>query len=244
MLRLWPLVALYSLLVACSGSEDLPPVPATAPAETNGDEPAPTPTLEVVQLGFSLQALHLADRVSTIAYGYEVLSGKVTGVALPFDPRIGYGGVPPVTSRPGDPKDFHPSQEDIDRPPGRDYTVYSVEVIDPGTSGLAAGDVINLRQSGGTFEGKRYQYPGEPPLEIGASYILPLIPAEITILGEGYSIGPVFAVFRIEDGSVKPLDSTWADLPAVQELTGKAPQDALSTIIAAREAAPSPPFSD
>lgn len=234
--------ATLSLMIACTQGEEASPPSSdkVSPTRSADRTPAPTSPAEVIQLGFSHQPTWLADSVSTIAQGYEVLTGRVTGVALPFDPRIGYGGVPPVTSKPGDPKDFHPSQEEIDRPPGRDYTVYSIEVIHPGTAGLASGDAIYLRQSGGVFEGKQYQYPGEPPLAIGESYILPLIPAEITTLGTGYSIGSVFAVFRVQDGSVEPLDNTWAGLPAVAELTGKTPEDALAAIISAREGVPSP----
>lgn len=223
------------------------PGPATATRAHTGPQPATvtaTQSAEIVNLGFVDWYLPAADSLDTLTRGYEVVLGRVTGIALPFDPRVGYGGVAPETAPPGHPKSsYKPTEEEIQRPPGRLFTVFAVEVIDPGSSNLAQGDTINVGQSAGLWEGKQYQDEGNPPLVTGMTYLLAIMPSETVegLVGSGYFMGPPFTSFRIVAGAVQPLDAAWDYLPAVRELEGKPAQGALASILDARRRAPATP---
>ncbi len=179
----------------------------------------------------------MGDSVKTLTQGYEVISGVVTGIALPYDPRVGYGGVAPDTPPTGNPKaEYTPTQEEIDRPPGRLFTVFSVQVSDPGSSNLKVGEVINLGQTGGIWEGKEYQMQSYPLLEVGKQYIL-TITADDTIdklAGQGYLAGPPFTVFRFDGDKIHSIDDAWSDMPAVKAIAGQSAGTAMSTILQAR----------
>lgn len=221
--------------VASSAPVTMSPDPA---AVAGAQTPAPqSASHEVVDMGVAEWPIWLGESVGTLTQGYEVITGRVTGIALPFDPRPGYGGTAPETAPPDNPKSsYSPSGEEINRPPGRLFTVFAVEVTDPGSTKLARGDKINVGQSAGIWEGKQYQLEGNPPLGIGQQYLMAISPSDTVakLLGEGYFMGPPFAHFVVEGNAMHPLDPMWAGLPAVKELTGKSTEAALDTILAAR----------
>lgn len=237
------LMAWIALSVSCSTEDeervDSPTIsPSVAQATDAKAIATPTASREIVVMGDADWPIWLGDSVKTLTEGYDVVTGRVTGIALPFDPRPGYGGVPPETPPADHPKSSYiPSKEEINRPPGRLFTVFSVEVIDPGSTKLSSGETINVGQSAGIWEGKQYQMAGNPPLEIGQEYIMTISPSEtVTKLagGAGYFMGHPFGHFVVDSDGVRPFDAMWGDLPAVRELSGKSADAAMRTILTAR----------
>jgi len=170
-----------------------------------------------------------------------IVVGLVTGVFLPFDPRPGLLGQPTPEPLPSDhPKYFTPSPEELSRPPGRGFSVYSVELLAVlAPPSLQTGDTIAVMQSGGVFEGIAYEDHGDPVIEVGATYLFFLQPQlglrEISIAepwGTTYSGGP-FGRFLVDpDGRLNVVDDIW-NCPICtvsQALAGKTVVEATVTI--------------
>lgn len=228
------LVLTFVAIAACTDKDEVVITPAASPQAKSSDpatKPTPSPGLEVVNLEAD-PAIWVADSVKSLVQGYEVITGRVTGIALPYDPRVGYGGVAPPTPPPeANPlKNMTPTEEEINRPPGRLYTVWAFEVIDPGSTGFKPGDTVNIAKSGGDWEGKRYQLLGNPLFDVGHSYLLPIKRDEVVssdLHGDGYFAGASFAQFIIDDGATHPIYDGWSDLPGVRALSGQSVDSAL-----------------
>jgi hypothetical protein len=193
--------------------------------------------LDTVIMSSALWPIDDADSLEKLFARYSVVIGEVVGIELPFDPRPGYDGVPPDPAPSGHPKaELTPQAEEIARPPGRLFTVYSVKVEKSLTPSIAAGTTINVGQSGGEWDGKSYQMLGNPPLRVGNTYLLSLEPSPTVTehLGSGYFLGVPFAQFLLSSGDLRPLDDSWSDLPAVLELSGVSREQAASRISEAK----------
>lgn len=173
-------------------------------------------------------------------YG-EVVAGTVVDVLLPFDPRPGYKGLTVEQVVGPSPKsDWTPSPEEMERPPGRNYTVYSVQIDTVNQSGSAkVGDKIAVLQVGGLFDGTAYETEGDPILKIGQRYLMFLQPypglKEIGVAepwGSTFS-GPAFARFFVDDaGLLLTVDNAWLceDCTGPRTLHGKSLDEGTSLI--------------
>lgn len=224
-------------VVGCSGEgSDAPPPPAAGSQQTHGvgdsEDIQPhgtvTPaegTVGIVTIGESAlyapfyRSLDEMTRVLT-----TVIVGRVTDTLLPYDPRPGFKGLTPeqIEAIESGPKGRRLTPEELSRPPGRGFSVYSVEVVRIlSAKGVAEGDVIGVLQSGGTFEGTAYQREGDPVLESGSTYVFFLEQyrgleeiSEPEPWGPTYS-GPPYGRFIIgTDGTLAVVDERrWACVP-------------------------------
>ncbi len=247
-------VVLAAFLASCGGNnEEYEPIPmAASPVEspTAGatDMPA-TQSLPMANAG--LWALFRGDDVNSLmGAGDTVVVARVAGIALPYDPRPGYlGWTPRACPFPSDDPRYakcswSPSPEEASRPAGRDFTVYEMEVLD-GPASLLQGSKILAAQVGGIWDGKAYAVERSPLLQIGSTYLLSLNLSEFVsdLMGaQAYFVDAPFAQFLVDpDGKLKPVDSSWTDMPAVKALSGRTVDEALTIIESARAAiTPSP----
>ncbi|MBI2913646.1 MAG: hypothetical protein HYY03_06975 [Chloroflexi bacterium] len=202
----------------------------------------------VVIIGESLWPLNRGDSLRSLMQGDAIVLGSVVGIALPYDPRPGYlGWTPrPCPFPPDHPKfvvcSWTPSPEELLRPPGRDFTVYEVAVERVlGTSGPKPGDKILVRDGGGVWEGKLYHLSGDPPLVVGATYLLSLDRAVLPDFpnSTAYLTDVPFSQFTVDpDGRLQPVDGMWASMPAVAALSGLTVEQALAGVEAVLAAKP------
>jgi hypothetical protein len=189
----------------------------------------------------------LAESLSELTRSYDFFVGRISRVALPINLEIGYGGVAPPTSTlppghpfldPNHPKHSQPtpSEEEINRPIMRPYTIFEVEVVNPGTTDLKQGDAVFVSQGGGDWEGVRYELSDSPLLEVGGVYLLPLgAPGREPSFDAPVSLaGVAFMQFTVDGDVLKPVHERWADLPAVKELAGMKLEAALAALVEAR----------
>ncbi len=110
-----------------------------------------------------------------VATNDVIVVGTPRSILLPYDPRPGYLGVPtPEPVPPGHPKAGAPtpSAEELARPPGRFFTVYSVEIDTIVTSdNYKPGTEIAVLQNGGMFNGEADNPPDDALIEIGCRYL-------------------------------------------------------------------------
>jgi hypothetical protein len=164
-----------------------------------------------------------------------VVVGEITGVISPYDPRPGFLGQPsPQTAPSGHPK----AQTTIDpaafsRPPGRVTTTYSLEVLEVVLGeNVKAGDVLNLTQVGGRWEGNVYQAQGDPVVIIGQRYLFFLEYDEE--IGD-YTAMPFGRFIIATDGTLIAVDKEWEYLPVVADLNGRRADSAIDMIRSANQ---------
>ena len=188
--RVWLAAALAAVLllaVACRGegpgpgAEDtsvavpdtLTPIPSAAAA--SGSDEAPGQLAAGSVSFWNPKSLYDLVRVYRI-----IVVGRVTGVLVPCDNRPGYLGQPTpdidYSDCPPDPEQVvnppaelkhclvpSPSPEELSRPPGSGYSVYSVEVQQViASESLRPGDTIGVWQPGGICV--------DTPAEVAAAY--------------------------------------------------------------------------
>ena len=160
---LFPLAVagLLLLAVACRGEEAAPDAedtsaavtPIASAAATPGSDEAPEyPVNETGSVLWYAKSLYDLVRVRK-----TIVVGRVTGVLLPCDNRLGFLGqpIPDYSDCAVNPQQKKclvpsPSPEELSRPPGRNYSVYSAEVKQVLTSeSLRPGDTIGVMQPGG-----------------------------------------------------------------------------------------------
>jgi hypothetical protein len=151
-----------------------------------------------------------AASVERLFVNHSVVVGEVTGVERPFDPA------------------------------SRLYTVFAVRV-EATLRGENIGDTIYIAQTGGAWEGVVYEEKGNSLLRQGARYILTVdafsgIAADADF--HGYYLSQPFAQFLLDSGSLEPKDETWANLPAVAELTGRTLDEARGIVAGLAEPTP------
>jgi len=238
------------VVAACADEEE-----GASPTETPEASETPMTSTLIVTASPGLEIVHMhADffvdneaSLATLLGGNDVIIGRVTGVALPYDPRGGYGGVAPPTAPPGVPvnplKNYTPTKEEVNRPPGRPFTVWTMEILDPGDSAFEPGDVIYVAKVGGIWEGQQIQTEGDPLLEVGSTYLLPIFPStEVSdLLGSGYWSSGAWTEFVVEGEHVRVSDDGWLTLSAIRELNGKPVHEALQTMLAASASWSPPP---
>lgn len=232
-----PIVAgiAFTIVSACGGSNapaDLPGSPPATDIPATTSAPRATNTDAPVLIGDALWPIARGDSAKALVAGQDaVIIGTIKKVAVPYDPRSGYLGVPTPSvsdqqSNPHKPNST-PTPEELSRPPGRDFTIFEVVVERSfGPEALRQGDVIYVAQAGGIWEGKVSQLEGYPLFQLDASYFLTLDRSE-TVSGlagseAAYFTGVPFAQYLVDDsGRLQSLDDMWKDLPAVQEMSGK-----------------------
>jgi hypothetical protein len=170
-----------------------------------------------------------------------IVVGTVENVLLPFDPRPGYLGVPleEIVGSPSPKSSWTPSPEEMARPPGRNFAVYSITISRVLSSdALQPGESVAVLQPGGEFEGIRYQIDGDPVLEVGAAYLFFLAEyrglEEISIAepwGLTYSTAP-YGRFTIEEGKLRVSLPEWLCRPCrgPRALEGRSLQEAESRV--------------
>jgi hypothetical protein len=238
-----------------AGSDGSPETEAFAPAADTG---TPVASTDEVITGAARWRTRDGDDVTSLMGQPEdvVMVARLLRVALPYDPRPGYlGWTPsPCTVPPGDPRypkcSWTPSPEEWSRPPGNPYTIYEAEVLwATGSEAPAAGDHVYIRELGGIWEGAAEHLEGAPIFDIGPTYLFPamrldFVAKEAAGAGKGYEGASAFYRFVVgSDGKLKPVDSTWAYMPAVQALSGHTVDEALAIIESARAAIPPTPAS-
>jgi hypothetical protein len=234
-------VAVVLLAAACADDDEettlLPTAsPTGAPSEAPLT-PARTPTPEVL-LNCCADYFFQPDSVDALVFLGQPLSGRITAVALPYNPLPGYDGVPPPTPPTPGPgvnplKNYTPSPEEINRPHSRPYTIWSVEVINPGTTQYHPGDVIYVGNTAGDWDGKRIQLPGDPMLDVGHEYIWLISPSldfAEEVDGDAFWVGGP-GEFVIDDGFVHTVDSFWDNAGSSKELVGLTADVAMDRLV-------------
>jgi hypothetical protein len=175
--RIWPatgLAAVLLLAAACAG--DTPP--------DSDDELNPANETGTILLPYYKSLDDLVRWANTIVVG------RVAGTLLPCLTRPGFLGDPEFADcalHPG--QEGCPSAEALSRPPGRRFTVYSVEIQQViASESLRPGDSIGFLHGGGICEDTppevaaaydpkaAYETELDPMIEIGSTYLLFLVP--------------------------------------------------------------------
>lgn len=219
--KVFPLIALTTALVwaACSAAD-------TREGVGSSSEPlAAVPTNSAVLSSYDQVSIMgdadyspLYRSFSDLVRAYPtVVTGTVGTVLLPFDPRPGYKGLTVDQVVGSSPKSsWTPSAEEMNRPPGRDYSVYSIKltgIIRSDT--LKVGDSIAVLQSGGVFDQIAYQIEDDPVIEPGVEYLFFLDEfkglSDISVeqpWGTTYS-GPPYGRFVVNNGKLQVVSDAW-----------------------------------
>jgi hypothetical protein len=237
---LWPAAALVVgllLAAACAGDTGPDPDDELNPANETG-------TI-LVDYYKSLDEM--------VRWANTIVVGRVTGTLLPCRSRAGFLGDPEFADcalHPG--QDGCPSAEALLRPPGRAFSVYSVEIQQViASESLRPGGTIGLIQSGGICEDTppevaasydpkaAYETELDPLIEIGSTYLLFLEPQlglkEIDIAepwGTTYG-APAFGRFLIDaDGRLQVVAKMWTcdECGASKAVAGKTLAEAETTL--------------
>jgi hypothetical protein len=153
-----------------------------------------------------------------------VLVGRVDGVLQSFDPRPGALGLSQeeLDALQAGPKGAPLPSDILNRPPGNGSSVYSITVVNSILGDI--GDSFALMQSGGIYEGKAYEFEGDPVVLPGSTYLFFLEEfdwrASGFVLNAGYDkLGaqyqtiyqaPAFGRFLVDDGKLQAVDPRWS----------------------------------
>ena len=170
------------IFLACATSSTPPEAPATAtPNTVAAVQLEPPAAVQRVVIGTEADWAPFYESLDEMVNVSDtILMGRVTGVLLPFDPRPGYLGVTPGPTGPPLPPDDPkakipvrtPSPEELSRPPGRWFAVYSVAVVRVIKSPrVRSGDTIGVFQNYGVFDGVAYETIYERLMEAGSTYV-------------------------------------------------------------------------
>ncbi len=249
------LVIVLLLSLACQGQRTEPNDQAAVAADLALPSPSPTEAaaasgpeeaMDHVVVGTADWADYYKSLAELVRVERIILVGRVTGVLLPCDNRPGYLGQPtpdidysdcppdPLEAVPLHPELKHcllptPSPEELSRPPGRSFSVYSVEVQRVIASGsVKAGDRIAVLQPGGicvdtppevaaAYDPKvEYETSEDPMMQVGSTYLFFLEPflglREIKVpepWGTTYSGGPFGRFLVGPDGRLQIVAKLW-----------------------------------
>jgi len=260
--RIWPaagLAAVLLLAAACWGQDPAPSAEDTGATPTRNTSAITAPGSDQELNPASESGGYLAPFYKSpydlVRTNDIVIVGRVTGVLLPCLNRPGYLGQPTYADCALHPEqEGCPSLEELTRPPGRGFTVYSVEIqqVIASDESVRPGDTIGFLQSGGICEDTppevaaaydpqaAYETEYDTMIETGSTYLFFLDPMRTGLKsirvaepwGTTYS-GPSFGRFLIDaDGHLQIVAAFWTcpECGASKALAGKTLAEAETTL--------------